>query len=122
MMISDLSERVHELRARNLTTSQIANILTARGTTITSDEVLFVCKWRKFAAQLEHNRARVAARNAARARKRQREQRILKQRRLRAEERLAALNKRASDVKMYERFGCTIDAMGRVRLPKMEST
>lgn len=128
MNIREIAEWVQDLRQKNLTPSQIASFLVAHGVTITTAEVAFMLTWSRFKSRLDAMQAREAVRKKREAddrrvvveRLKRRQERIAAKRKQRAE---AAKRRRLTEqaIKTYERFGCTIDNRGRVRLPKTEA-
>lgn len=129
-MIEQISKAVDSLRAQNLNAGQIAKILTARGTKLTTIEVQFVAKWSAFKRQSDAAEARNKELREARTRsaigfKRRRlarMERLESERKARAEERLKRLQEQlGSRLISYTRAGCQIDRRGRVKPPKMES-
>jgi hypothetical protein len=129
-MIEQLAKTVDSLRGQNLNAGQIAKILTARGTAISTVEVQFITKWSAFKRQAEAAEARNKQLREARTRsavgfKRRRlarMERLEAERKDRAEERLRRLQEQlGARLTSYTRAGCKIDRRGRVLPPKLEA-
>jgi hypothetical protein len=129
-MIEQISKAVDSLKAQNLNAGQIAKILTARGTKLSTIEVQFLTKWSAFKRQAEAAEARNKELREARTRsavgfKRRRlarMERLEAERKARADERLKRLQEQlGSRLISYTRAGCQIDRRGRVKPRKLEA-
>lgn len=113
-MINELAMQVESLLRDHKNPSKIGAILRKRGVEISTAEVKFILRWRLFKSRLDAKRAQEDERRARMREIRRKQKQISKQR-------LEDAKRRNADLMRYERFGCTIDPRGKVRLPKMEA-